>query len=65
MIQLLRSIKTSIELPVTVRVDNVGVIFMASNIITMSCTKYMDIRYKYMNEYVENEVVKIIFVQSA
>ena len=65
-IQLLRSMKISFKkLPIMVRVDNVGVIFMINNITTTSCTKYVDIRYKYMNEYVEVGVVKIIFVESA
>ena len=47
-----------------VRVNNVGAIFMASNITTMSCTKHVDIRYKYMNEYVEDGIVKIVFIKS-
>ena len=50
---------------VMVRVDNLGSILMASNITTTSCTKHVDIRYKYVNEYVEHEVVKIVFVKSA
>ena len=28
-------------------------------------TKHMDVRYKYVNEYVEDRAVKIIFVKSA
>ena len=35
---------------------------MASNITNMSHTKHMDIEYKYMNEYIQNEAVTIIFV---
>ena len=50
-IQLQGSMKISFELPVTVRADNVGAISMASNISTMPHTKHMDIRYKYVNEY--------------
>ena len=61
-LQLLRSMKISIKLPDMVRVYNVHAIFMASNITIMSCTKHMDIRYKYVNEYVEHRVVKIIFL---
>ena len=53
-----------VEHPVMVRVDNVGTIFMTSNIITTSCTKHMDIRYKYFNEYVEDGEVEIAFVKS-
>ena len=47
-----------------VRINNVGAIFMASNITTSSCTMHVDIRYKYVNEYVEDGAGKII-LQSA
>ena len=43
-IQLLGSMKVLVKLPVMVRVDNVGAIFMVSNITTMSKTKHVDIR---------------------
>ena len=43
------------------RVDKVGAIFMASNFTTTSHTKHMDIRYKYVNEYVEDGRVKLDF----
>ena len=64
-VQLLGSMKIVIKYPVMVRVDNVGAIFMASNVITTCHTKHVDIRYKYVNEYVEANVVKIVFVKSA
>ena len=48
----------------SIQVDIVGAIFMASNITTTSPTKHVDIRYNYVNEYVEDEIVKIIFVVS-
>ena len=61
----MRSMKISMKLPVMVRVGNVVTIFMASNVTTTSHTKHKDIRYKYVNKYVEGRVVKIIFVESA
>ena len=39
--------------------------FIASNISTASCTKHINIRYKYVNEYVKNGVVKFVFVKFA
>ena len=51
-----------VEYLVTVRVDNDGTKFMASNVTTMSCTKHMYIRYKYVKKYVEDGVVKIAFI---
>ena len=58
MVQLLGSMKIIVKYPVMVRVDNVGAIFMASNIMTMCHTKHVDIRYKCVNDYVEDGVVR-------
>ena len=63
--QLLERMQIVVKYPVMVRVDNVGAIFMASNIMTTSHMKHVDIWYKYVNEYVEDGIVKIIFVKSA
>ena len=38
---------------------------MTSNVATMSFTKHFDIKYKYVNEYVEDGIVKSFFVKSA
>ena len=48
-----------------VRVDNIGAIFIPSNITTTLCTEHVDIRYEYVNEHVHDELFKIIFVKSA
>ena len=50
--QLLTSMKIHVQHPIIVRVDNVGAIFMAQNVTTTSQTKHVDIRYKFVNEYV-------------
>ena len=60
---MLRSIDVSVKLAVMVMVDNIRAIFMATNITTTSCTKHVHIRHEYMNEYVKDGVVKIIFVK--
>ena len=65
MIQLLRNMKISVKHPVIVRVDNKGAIFIVSSITMTTNTKCMDIRYKYVNENVEDRSVKIIFIKSA
>ena len=52
------------KLPVIVRVDNIGAIFMSNNITTTSRSKHVDVRTKYINEYVEDGILKIIFVRS-
>ena len=46
-----------------VRVNNVGAIFMDCNITTTCCTKHVDISCLYVNEYVEDGAINIIFVK--
>ena len=48
------------QAPVMVRVDNLGMIFMASNITTTSCTKHVDIKYMYVTEYVKVKSAAIV-----
>ena len=55
--QLLQDIQIVVQYPVMVRVDNIGAIFMASNITTKSHIKHVNIWYKYVNEYVEDGIV--------
>ena len=38
--------------------------YVASDITTMPHTKHVDIKYKYVNDYAEDGVVKMIFVKS-
>ena len=65
MLQLLESLGIKVNLPITVRVDNTGTMFMSNNINTTRSTKHVDVRTKYANQYCEDGVVKIIFVESA
>ena len=64
-VQLLGSLKIVAKYPGAERFDIIGAIFMASNIITTCCTWHVDIRYRYVNGNVKDEVVKIVFVTSA
>ena len=56
--------KIDVRLPVTVRVDNIGAIFMSQNVTTTSNTKHVDIRTKFVIKYQEDKVIKIVFVKS-
>ncbi len=49
---------------VMVHVDNTGVIFMGKNMTMSLRTKYVDICTKYVNEYVEDGIVKRICFRS-
>ena len=65
MIQILPSMKISINLPVMVCVDNVDATFMADNVTAMSQTKHVDVWYNYLNLYIEDDKVKIVHYVSA
>src|SRR5210317_411399 len=60
--QVLTGMGIKVKLPIAIRVDNVGTIFMAENIAISQRTKHIDIRFKFVNEYVKDGFVKIIFV---
>ena len=53
--------KIFVKYPMVARVDNIGAIFMARNIMNTSCNKHVDIRYKYVNEYVEEVSLLLMF----
>ena len=61
-VQLLGSMKISVKYPI---MESVNAIFITSNITTTWHTKHVDIWYKYVNEHVEDGVVKTISVPSA
>eukprot|EP00980_Cylindrotheca_fusiformis_P025025 scaffold12934_cov105-Cylindrotheca_fusiformis.AAC.1 len=56
--------RVKVELPIIVRVDNNGAIFMAENVSVSPRTKHIDVRYKFVNEFVEDGFIQIIFVRS-
>ena len=62
--QVLEFLGLEIEYPIIVRVDNVGAIYLANNMTTRKRTKHMDIHYHYVREFIEDGILKIIFVRS-
>lgn len=53
-----------IKLPMIVHCDNIGAIFLSYNAKVSQRTKHIDTRYKYVGEYVEEGIAKIVFVRS-
>ena len=51
-------------LPIIVRVDNVGAIYLAQNAVSGPRTKHVDVRYHFVRDYIEDGFVKIVFVRS-
>ena len=64
-LQVLESMGIKVKTPVTVRVDNMGAIFMTDNSSSSSRTRHIDTRWHFVRELVEGKVVEIIFVKSA
>jgi histone deacetylase 1/2 len=64
-VQILISMGIPVTIPIIIRVDNVGAIFMADNSSASSRTKHMDTRYHFVREFVEENFIKIIFVKSS
>ena len=62
--QLLVTMNIKVTLPIVVRVDNVGAIFMSENASTNGRTRHIDIRYHYVREFIEEGFLKIIFVKT-
>ena len=63
-IQVLETMKVNVKLPITVHIDNVGAIFMATNHTSSDRTKHVDVRYHFVREFIEDGVVKIKFIRS-
>ena len=61
---MLKAMKINVTLPIVVNVDNMGTVFTSKNTNTTGCSKHIDIRKKYVNEYVEDGVLKIVYAKS-
>ena len=53
-----------VKLPIVVRSDNVGAIFMTENPNSGVRTRHVDTRYHFVREHVEDGFIKIVFVKS-
>jgi hypothetical protein len=54
----------TVRKPVVVRVDNVGAIYMAENAAVSQRTKHVDLRTKFLTQYIEDGFIKILFIKS-
>ena len=61
---LLKSMRLEVKLPIIVIVDNVGAIFMYEIATMSNRTKHVDTRYRFVNEFVEDRFIEIIFVKT-
>ena len=62
--QMMEFLQMKVNLPILVNMDNVGAIYLASNATSGQRTRHIDVRYHFVRNYVEEGIVKIVFVQS-
>ena len=62
--QVLGSADLNVQLPIVIRVDNIGAIFVSENVAVSQRTKRVDCRLKFVQEFVFDGFIKIIFVRS-
>jgi transposase InsO family protein len=62
--QILEFLGWKIKYPIIVKVDNMGAIYLANNAVVGNRTKHVDVRYHFIREFVEDGIVKIVFVRS-
>ena len=62
--QVLLSMGIKVKLPIVIRVDNIGAIFMSGNVMVSPRTKHVDVRYHFVREFVYEGFIKVIFVRS-
>jgi len=62
--QLLTGMGMKVKLPIVVHVDNLGAIFMSENVSVSQRTKHVDIRYRFIQEFVLDGFIKVIFVKT-
>lgn len=61
---LLEFLGIRIVYPIILFVDNIGAIYLAEQSGSSTRTKHVDTRYHFVREYIEQGVVKIVFVRS-
>jgi Reverse transcriptase (RNA-dependent DNA polymerase) len=61
---ILKSMGFEVKSPITVRVDNIGAIFMSENVTTSERTKHVDTRFRFVNEFVKDGFIEVIFVRT-
>ena len=61
-VQILLFLGVPVELPVVVKVDNIGAIFMTENATSSVKTRHMDMRYRYVVELQNSGLIKTTFV---
>ena len=63
-VNVLETMGVKVKKPIVVRVDNIGAIYMAENGGVSQRTKHVDLRTKFLTQYIEDGFIQIEFVRS-
>ena len=63
-LQIIDFMDIKIKYPMTVKVDNVGAIYLANNQTVNGRTRHVNIRYHFVRQLIEDGTVKVEFVRS-
>ena len=61
---MLEFLGVKVELPIEVNVDNVGAIYLSKSAMTSNRTRHIDMRYHFVQEYIDDGILKVVFVKS-
>ena len=61
---LLRDFHIKVKLPIVIKTDNIGAMFMSENASTGVRTRHVDTRYHFVREFIEDGFIKVEFVRS-
>jgi hypothetical protein len=61
---IIESMGMAVRIPIKLRADNIGAIFLAKNTTTGQRTKHIDVRYHFIRELVEDGTIEIEFVKT-
>ncbi len=62
-VSILKNLGVQIQYRIEVNVDCIGAVYLAKNTTTGNRTNFIDTRYHFVRKYIEDSIVKAIFVR--
>ena len=64
LIMLLKEVRVRLKLPIMIREDNTGAIFLTNNDVMSQRTKHIDTRYHFVREMIEKGELSVKYIRS-
>ena len=62
--QVVESMGIKVQYPIIIKCDNIGAIYLSNNHTTSQRTKHIDVRRHFVREFIEDNILKVLFVKS-